>query len=102
RSQAFSLQPRMTARWEFLPGMTAKAAYGLYEKLPEPQYMFEGFGNPNLGPERAQHFIAGYEHAFTELINLDLQLFYNKRDRLRAPSDRTVLRDGRAFPEIWN
>jgi len=81
KTQGYSLMPRATARWEFLPGSTAKAAYGLYEKLPEAFYLLDRIGNPNLDPQRAHHFVLGLEQVFTPVINLDLQGFYNLKSR---------------------
>lgn len=101
-AQAWSLMPRFSVRWSATEATTLKGAWGLFEKLPEPQWLLEGFGNPTLGPERAQHYIVGVEHAFSELVSLDVQLFYNRRSQLRQPSDEQRLQDGRLVSEVWN
>jgi len=102
KTQALALQPRLTARFEVHPGTTAKAAYGWYEKLPEEQYLIDSMGNPKLKPLRAQQFIAGLEQTLTDLINVDVQGFYTKRERLVSLSTRTVFADGKERPEYYN
>ncbi len=102
KTQGYTLQPRLAVRWEFLPGSTAKGAYGVYEKLPDPQYLLDSIGNPKLLPERSEQFILGFEQTFTDLINLDVQAYYNHRTHLRSPSNTITYKDGKAIPEIWN
>lgn len=102
KSQYIAVLPRLAARWQLVEPTTLKASWGIFEKLPEPQYLSDGVGNPALLPERSQHFIAGVEHNFTETVQLDVQAFYNLRTQMRQPSDAVRFEDGRAVPEIWN
>ena len=100
-TNAFVTLPRITVRWEFIPGSTVKAAYGVYARLPDPQYLLQSYGNPRLHPERAQHFVAGWEQTLPELINLDLQGYYNLRYDLTTTSRNTVFQSGKAVPELY-
>lgn len=100
-TQDMALQPRVTGRWEFIEGSTAKAAYGVYRKQPQPMYLLDSIGNPALPPESAQHIIVGFEQAFTTLVNLDLQMFYNLRRNLAVPSRSMTYSSGEARPEVW-
>lgn len=97
-----AVQPRLTARWEFIEGSTVLASYGLYEKLPEPNFLIENIGNPELEPLRSQHFLVGVEHAFTDLIQLDFDVFYIDRDNIPSDSNTVEFRDGREIEEVWN
>ncbi|MCK5689417.1 TonB-dependent receptor, partial [Myxococcota bacterium] len=101
-TQDYSIQPRLAVRYQLNEEATIKGAYGLFEKLPEPNYLMTNIGNPNLSPIRSQHFIGGLEYAFTPLINLDLQVYYNQRTRLPAPSSDVALQDGDVLPQIWD
>ena len=95
RTQQHALQPRISSRWEFRDGMTVKAAYGRYEKVPEPNFLIDRpLGNPKLQPLLSHHFILGYEHEFTDLINIDVQGFYNLRRRIPSPSNTIRIQDG--------
>lgn len=102
QTQDWSILPRVATRWEAYPGTTLKGAWGIFEKLPEPQYIIDSIGNPRLPPERSVHYITGIEQAFTELVNLDLQFFYNKRSHLASPSAAVRYENGRAINENWD
>lgn len=100
-TQDYSVLPRLTSRWEFLEGMTAKAAYGLYEMLPEANFLMENpAGNPSLPPLRSHHFIGGYEHSFTELVQVDLQVFYNLRRQIPTQSRSVTVEGGQLIGEV--
>lgn len=97
KTEKISVLPRLNARWEFLEGMTLKAAYGMFERLPDPQDILDRpLGNPELDPLRAHHFILGYEHVFTDLINVDLQVYHIRRERLPATDLSSVVQNGQA------
>ncbi|MEK7703916.1 MAG: TonB family protein [Myxococcota bacterium] len=100
-TQDLVLMPRLTTRYELHEGTVLKAAYGVYQKLPEPNYLVPRIGNPALDPERSQHFIVGIEQALTQIAGVDVQLYYNKRDRLVSQSQSVAFTDGQARSEIW-
>ncbi len=89
-SQGYEYMPRLNTRWQVLESTALKAAFGLYAKLPEPQYFTQTVGNPFLKTERSTQYIAGVEHKFTDLINADLQGFYTLRSRLRQDASGVV------------
>ncbi|MBI5508970.1 MAG: TonB-dependent receptor [Deltaproteobacteria bacterium] len=101
-TQDWSLLPRATARVEVVAGTTLKAAYGLYEKLPEPGFLLDTIGNPGLDPERAHHFVLGVEETITPVVSLDVQGFYNLRSHIPTPSAKVTYEDGRAIFEVWS
>ena len=90
RAYKFSAMPRAAVRYEVFPGTTLKAAYGVYEKLSAPQTLARNIGNVNLAPERSRHHIIGFEHKLTPFLNLDVQLFYNRRSELVVESNRIL------------
>jgi hypothetical protein len=91
----------MAARWELVDGSTAKAAYGMYHKLPPAEIVVPGFGQPNLDAERAQHFVLGFEQQIAGVLDLDVEGFYIMRDHLPSPSGEVVYEDGKATPVLW-
>ena len=101
-TQQFLALPRAAVRWQVVPGSTLKAAYGLYGRLPDAQYLLPNFGNPALVSERSQQFVVGYEQEFPQWINLDVQAFYNLRSNLTSPSKSVTIANGQVHPELWN
>jgi hypothetical protein len=86
---------RLTARWNFRKGHTAKAALGTYNQMPQPfQATDPRVGNPSLPTTLGKQAVAGYEWDITDLINLDAQAYYNTQDRIPRVTD---LRAGGKF-----
>jgi len=75
---------RLTTRYEFIPGHTAKAAVGNYSQIPQPigQVTSEEYGNPDLQASKAAHYVLGYEWRITDLIEFDVQGYYNHQFNL--------------------
>jgi len=97
-------QPRLTARWELIPGLTAKGGTGLFTQEPNP---FEGeldpvFGNPDLSAEEAQHHSLGMEWKPRLHLTLDVTGFYKRLRRLVSPTDDAVTVDGMLRPLIYD
>ncbi len=62
------LDPRLSARWSFTPRTDLRLGWGVYHQFPSPQAYNPTSGNPDLGPQRAQHWIAGLTHERRELM----------------------------------
>jgi TonB family protein len=88
-----SLDPRLVARYDPWKSFTLKGGVGLYSRPPEYQYVDEGFGNPDLGPERALQFSGGFEWMFLAGLSLDAQVFHIIKDGLVTPSDEVTVND---------
>jgi hypothetical protein len=101
-TQGYEYLPRLNVRWALNDDVTFKAAVGLYEKLPEPQYFLPSAGNPYLGTERATQYITGYEQKFSEAINLDIQGFYTDRTHLRQDSSAVVATANGVRSEVYD
>ncbi len=102
QTQDLSVQPRLIVRWQAWEPLTLKGAYGIFEKLPPPEFLIDSLGNPALDPERAHHLILGFEYQVTPLITVDLQGFYNWRSNLPSPSQSYTYQDGKRIPEVWD
>ncbi len=72
------LNPRLSARWAITSNVALKAGAAMYEQPPDYRtgQLSPVFGNPDLLPEGAWHFMAGAETKLFELFELSLQGYY--------------------------
>ena len=96
-SQWDYLNPRFTLR--FSPGQSTsfKGAFGIYNNAPTPQQLLPALGNPNLELTRAFQWIGGFEHRLTDIINVNLQWYFTKRDQLVQNSSLAIEQDDGTF-----
>ena len=73
---AYSIDPRLLARYTIRPEWTIKAAAGLYSQPPAFQYSDSQIGNPNLGPIHTAHLGAGVDYAPLEGMRFGVEGFY--------------------------
>lgn len=59
--ETWTVDPRAAIAWRVDGRQTVRLATGRYHQLARPQYQDPVYGNPKLGPMRADHVIAGYE-----------------------------------------
>ncbi|WP_324983367.1 TonB-dependent receptor domain-containing protein [Hyalangium sp.] len=97
-----SLEPRIAARYALNDWLTTKAAFGVYRQAPQPAEVAPRFGNPELGLLRSRQTAGGIEWKLTDSLLLDLQGFYNWRDRLVVSSQDFVEREGEQVPELYD
>ncbi|MFU8843227.1 MAG: TonB-dependent receptor [Bacteroidales bacterium] len=83
-NNSFSAEPRLGARWRFLPGQSVSLGYGLHSRL-EMLFMYlteirtaEGLTRPNLDLDftRSHHLVADYDRAIDENIHFRAEVFY--------------------------
>jgi outer membrane receptor for ferrienterochelin and colicin len=72
------VDPRLAVLWTPIERLTLKAGIGLYHQTPDYRFgeLSPVFGNPNLQPEAAAHYMVGAEVRFTDAISLDVQGYY--------------------------
>ena len=90
---------RFATRYAVSDDLTLKGALGTFHQPPQPYETIEEFGNPDLVPEGATHYVLGGEYDITDVINVDLQLFYKSIYNLVWESDDVVERDGEVVEE---
>lgn len=95
------LDPRLSARYTMREATTVKAAAGLFHQPPQPVYLTQEWGNPDLHQEGARHYMVGVEQRISGPLTLDLQLYYKGLFDLALPTDAVVLRDGQLAPERY-
>jgi hypothetical protein len=80
------IDPRLGARYEFLPKQTLKGAIGYYSERPQPQFNASNYGNPNLELERTKQYVLGYETKLFSDWALDIQGWYKSSNNLVGPA----------------
>jgi outer membrane receptor protein involved in Fe transport len=85
------VSPRVSMRWEFVPGWAVRGGVGLFTQPPTfqqsstaPNLLFPGqtLGNPHLLPQRATHYSLAAEHDFSRYLSLSVEGFYKNLDDL--------------------
>lgn len=82
QTQKWTVDPRLSARWQVVPGTAIAAGVGLYQQPPTPGEADDQTGNPNLDPERAVHGSLGFEQRLYPGVELTATGFYKHLDRL--------------------
>ncbi|MBE2248935.1 MAG: TonB-dependent receptor [Myxococcus sp.] len=76
--QKLWVNPRLSARFTPLEQLTLKAGAAMYQQPPDYRtgQLSVVFGNPNLKPEGAWHFMGGAELRLFKAVELDVQGYY--------------------------
>lgn len=96
----YNVDPRFSGRFDVLSGTTLKGAIGIYRQPPANNQVFPEGGNPNLENPRAVQLIGGIEQELTDLINLDVQLYYTARDRIVQSTNEVVAKGNGEFDPV--
>lgn len=96
-----AVEPRLWANYQLTDQTSVKGAVGLYTQLPDSSsFQAAPFGNPAISYERAMQTSVGFEHAFSEILSLDVTGYFNRRYDLLINSDAlTEGPDGQLTPE---
>jgi TonB family protein len=80
-------EPRLAARWSLTEMIALRAAVGVYHQPPLSEDLSAVFGNPQLHPSKALHYLAGINFQVTEAIAIEATTFYSKQSELvtRSP-----------------
>lgn len=71
----FVVDPRLSTRYPFSKNTDLRLGWGIYHQFPSPFKYDATSGNPNLGPQRAQHWVAGLNHE-RDKIMMRLEAYY--------------------------
>jgi hypothetical protein len=94
--RAFSVDPRLVARYEVGGGTTLKAAVGRFSQSAPFWQALDGVGNPKLRPYHALQTSAGFEQTLGDSIQIGAEGFY------KYISQRVVGTAGGAPPHFIN
>lgn len=80
-------EPRLAARWAATDRITLRAAVGIYHQPPLAEDLSAVFGNPQLGPGKAVHYVAGAAFHFSKPVSVEMTAFLSKQSDLvtRSP-----------------
>jgi len=97
--QSWSIDPRLSNRFEVLKDKLAlKLAGGLYRQPPPIYAYIPDFGNPDLGPEAAAHLLGGAEYTPIDGLTLSVNGFYKWLfNRVEFSDDRTERYNNKGF-----
>ena len=93
-----SPEPRLAVRFALTPRLALKAALGLYSQPPDPGAFSRVYGNPDLPPQKATHYLLGGELDVTSTLHVSVEGFYKSLTHLvvngQAPGDPVLVSDG--------
>ncbi len=80
---------RLSGRYQLNDDHVVKAAIGNYNQSPQPwgQAIHPVWGNKFLSTTKAAHFVAGHEWKITDVINSDVQFYFNNQWEIPEPSN---------------
>jgi TonB family protein len=82
--EAWSVDPRVSARLRVAPETTLKAGAGLFSQPPQYGETVPGLGNPKLGLTYAQHYSLGVEQGFGARGSVGVDGFYKRLSDLEV------------------
>jgi len=80
---------RVSGRYQLMDDHIAKAAAGSYSQTPKPmgQVIHPTWGEPDLPATKAAHYVTGYEWQINDILNLDVQTYFNRQWDVPRESD---------------
>jgi len=94
----FRPNPRMNARYKLSERVPLKGAIGVYTQPPASDQLSRVFGNPDLIPQTAYHYVAGADIDVTPSLRIETDLFWkNMKDlivRGEDPNGPVLVNDG--------
>lgn len=86
--QVLSPEPRLSTRAQVTDTTLLRAGVGLFAQPPQLGRTIEGFGNPDLGPERAVHSTVGVQQDIGGVLRVSLDAYHKHFfDRIVATPD---------------
>lgn len=85
-SQDTAIEPRISARYQVIPSLTVKAAFGQYHQSPQAEDLSAVFGNPRLGLSSATHALGGAAVKITPTLTAEATGFYSGSENLTSRS----------------
>ncbi|HEY5959411.1 MAG TPA: TonB-dependent receptor, partial [Polyangiaceae bacterium] len=75
-TRAFTVNPRLSARYDWHERFALKWGIGLYSQNPQYYELIRNFGNPDLKPYHALQYSAGFDHRPTDTLSWGIEGFY--------------------------
>lgn len=84
-SRRNAVEPRLGAEYTIMKDTLLTAGWGNYHQFPAGYQVIEGFGNPRLDYEKADHYDLGVEHHFRDGWSVKVEEYYKKLYNLVIP-----------------
>ena len=84
--QRWTIDPRLTSRYQLSEATTLKGGVGLFSQAPQFSETLPVIGNPHLRAPRAQHYSLGVEQHVGERLLLTVEGFYKRLSLLTVNS----------------
>jgi TonB family protein len=91
------VEPRFAARWTATKRIRLRAAVGIYHQPPLVEDLSAVFGNPNLGPSKAVHYLVGAAFLLSKALSVEMTSFYSRQSDLVTRSPLSVPVAGQAL-----
>ena len=75
----FTFDPRIVVRWNATPKQVFKGGAGIFQRMQDPQFLDQKYGNPNLPPIWADQYSLGFVRLLTDKLTLDTTFYYVRR-----------------------
>ncbi|WAM27342.1 TonB-dependent receptor [Myxococcus sp. NMCA1] len=94
-----ALDPRLWVRYAATSRTNLKGSLGLYSQPPETfRFISLPYGNPDLAYQRAFQSSLGVEHRITDVLNVDVTGFFNRRfNNIVSPGQLVTNEGGGVF-----
>jgi len=101
-SDDLTVDPRISVGYRVTDTQIIKLATGLYHQYPKAQYRDAEYGNPDLEPLCAGHYVAGYELK-SELTNFKVELYYKDYGNLplEVPEDSLIYYNNEGYGYVY-
>ncbi|MFP2924272.1 TonB-dependent receptor plug domain-containing protein, partial [Pyxidicoccus sp. 3LG] len=103
-TQNLALDPRLWVRFTATERTSLKGSLGLYSQAPETfRYIVAPYGTPDLVYQRAFQTSLGVEHRLTDVFNVDVTGFFNRRFKnVVAPGQIVARPEGGFYQERYS
>lgn len=101
-SNKVSFDPRLVARYKVADATTVKGSIGHYSMSPGAFNADTQYGNPDIGLQKAFQSSFGVEQKLTDVIDIDVTGFYNRRYDVVVLSKGVVATSSGLKPEYYN
>ncbi len=88
-NKKWSVDPRLSVRYDFTKQWAVKAAGGIYSKLPANDESYRPWGTPGVGIEHSLHVVGGVEYHPIELLEIDVQGWYKNFFNMIVRNDQS-------------
>jgi len=82
RLGTWTLDPRLTSRYQLFSATAVKAGAGLFSQPPDFAEALAVVGNPNLKASRSQHYSAGVDQKLGSRLTVTVEGFYKRLNSL--------------------